>query len=373
MKNKTLAFGTNLKTLRKKAGYTRSALAEIISYSEKSVEKWEQGSSVPPIDTMCKLSELFGVTLDSLVYAPSNEIKYLLAIDGGGFHTKFLLTDLNKKEISRLCLEPSNPVDIGMENAQKILENGIRQVCHGVNLREVSAFAGLAGGIVGDNKENFRDFFAKFNFGLCDNDSDIESILELALKGGDGVAVIMGSGICAFAQKNGLRHRIGGWGHHIDRCGSGYSIGAEAMYSAFKYIDGRDGSSVLKELIEKKLGKSLSDSIADIQNGGKVFITTFAPLVFEACSMGDKYALEIIDTNIKEVAKMIDVGLKAISVKHSKVVFLGTLGKRKDILMPIFRKYSDNDVNITFNTGLSVDGALMMADKRRREQSGGQK
>ncbi len=370
MKNKTVAFGANLKMLRKKAGYTRVTLAEIISYSEKSIEKWESGGSVPPVETLCRLSELFGVTLDALVYAPDTKIKYLLAIDGGGTNTEFILTDLNKKEIASLSLGSSNAADVGMENAQRVLENGIRQVCRGINLREVSVFAGLSGSTAGDNKEKIREFLSKFNFGLCDNDSDTESILELALQGGDGVAVIMGVDISAFAQKDGKRHRIGGWGTPVDRLGSGYSISLDAIYSALKYIDGREGSAVLKELIEKKLGRGLEKAVSDILSGGKAYIALLAPLVFEAYDMGDKYAIDIIDKNIKEVAEMITVGLENISAPNSKVVFLGSLGKRKDILMPVFRKHIGEDVNITFNNRLSADGALMLADKLRLQKEG---
>ena len=368
MKNKTIAFGANLKALRKKADYTRAELAEIIAYSEKSIEKWEHSGSVPPVETLCKLSELFGITLDALVYAPTMEIKYLLAIDGGGTKTEFLLTDINKNEIARVSLGASNAVDIGMKNTQKVLESGIREVCRGINLREVSAFVGLAGGMTGDNKEKIREFLSEFNFGLCDNGSDTESVLELALKGGDGVAVIMGTGIVAFAQKDGVRHRIGGWGYHIDKGGCGYNIASEAMYSALKYIDGREGSSVLRELIEEKLGKSLPDSIADIHNGGKAYIASFAPLVFDAYSRGDKYAIDIIDVNVKEVSEMIAVGLKTISDKDSPVVILGGLGRRQDILMPVLHKYLGDDVNIIFSNEPVVNGAIMLAEKRRSEQ-----
>ena len=91
--------------------------------------------------------------------------------------------DIDKNEISRAVVGPSNPNDIGMENVKAILEQGIHKVCSGINLREVSVFAGLAGGITGDNKEVINNFLSSFNFGAYSNGSDTDSVLEMAKEG----------------------------------------------------------------------------------------------------------------------------------------------------------------------------------------------
>ena len=75
MKDKNISFGLNLKALRKKHGYTRAKLAKMIDFSEKSIEKWEYNNALPSMETVCKLSELFGITIDSLVYNQKTEIK----------------------------------------------------------------------------------------------------------------------------------------------------------------------------------------------------------------------------------------------------------------------------------------------------------
>lgn len=367
MKEHIAEFGHNLKDLRKKAGYTRVKLAEMLSYSDKSIEKWESGKGVPPLEVVCRIAEIFGVTVDSLVYAQKTEIRYLLAIDGGGTKTEFLLTDANRKELARKILGPSNAVDIGIDKTFEILSQGIREVCRGISLREVSVFAGLAGGITGNNKQKIKDFLSGFNFGAYANGSDTENVLEIALHGGDGVAVIMGTGIIAFAQTDGERHRVGGWGYHIDKGGSGYNIASDAMYSALKYIDGREGSPILKELIEEKLGKSLPDSISDIHSGGKAYIASFAPLIFEAYDRGDKYASEIIDRNIMEVAGIINACLTHLPKGRGKVVICGGLGKRGDILSKFLYKYIPDNAEVQFSSEPVVNGALMLADKMKAE------
>ena len=57
----------NLIRFRKEAGYTQAELAEKISYSDKSVSKWESGNGVPDVYTLMQLAHLYGVTLDDFV------------------------------------------------------------------------------------------------------------------------------------------------------------------------------------------------------------------------------------------------------------------------------------------------------------------
>ena len=365
MKENKIEFGSNLKKIRKKAGISRVKLAEMISYSEKAIEKWETGSSVPPVTTICKLAELFEISVDALLYAPKTEVKYLLGIDGGGTKTEFLLTDSDKKEIARVKLGPSNPVDIGIENTKKILERGIRQVCEGINLREVSVFAGLAGGITGDNKEQIKAFLSQFNFAFYDNGSDTENALSMALKGEDGVAVIMGTGIIAFSQVGSTKHRIGGWGYHIDQGGSGYNFGSDALDSALKSIDGRGGSKLIKDLMEQHLAEPLPKAIADIYQGGKAYVASFAPFVFAAFNQGDKEAERIIDKNVKEFAQIITAGKKFLGDENGKVVICGGLCNYEKELMPFFKKYLGENHHITFSNESLVDEAIMLAEKQK--------
>ena len=57
----------NLSELRRKNKLTQSELAEILNYSDKAVSKWEQGSSLPGIEILYKLSKLYNVSLDYIV------------------------------------------------------------------------------------------------------------------------------------------------------------------------------------------------------------------------------------------------------------------------------------------------------------------
>ncbi len=57
----------NLKLYRTQSGLTQEQLAEKIGVSRQAVAKWEKGETLPDIDNIISLADLYGVTIDSLV------------------------------------------------------------------------------------------------------------------------------------------------------------------------------------------------------------------------------------------------------------------------------------------------------------------
>ena len=62
-----MTFGERICRLRMARGLSQEELAAELQVSRQSVSKWETGSSVPELDKLLRLSEVFGVTLDELV------------------------------------------------------------------------------------------------------------------------------------------------------------------------------------------------------------------------------------------------------------------------------------------------------------------
>ncbi len=290
-----------------------------------------------------------------------NRIKYLLGIDGGGTKTEFLLTELNGNELNRIILGTSNPVNIGTEKSKEILRQGITRICEGLNFDEISVFAGISGSGSVDLKEEIREFLNTFGFGACANASDTESVLNAALKGENGVAVIMGTGIVAFSQADGKLHRVGGCGYMIDKGGSGFHLGADVLGCAFSCLDGRGGSSLMLELAESRLGSSLENSLSKIYSGGAAYVASFAPIAFEAYQKGDLYAEKIIDRNAREAAQLIEAARKFLNNKDEKTVICGGLCKQKDILRPFILKYIKDKHTLTFSDEPAINGAIALA------------
>lgn len=53
--------------LRKRMGWSQEELAEQLGVSRQSVSKWESGASVPELERIIQLSDLFGLSADELI------------------------------------------------------------------------------------------------------------------------------------------------------------------------------------------------------------------------------------------------------------------------------------------------------------------
>mgnify|MGYP002639812456 CR=1 FL=1 len=60
-------FSENLRVLREKNGMTQEQLAEKMEVSRQTVSKWESQTSLPEMEKMIALTELFGCTMDGLL------------------------------------------------------------------------------------------------------------------------------------------------------------------------------------------------------------------------------------------------------------------------------------------------------------------
>ena len=71
-----MTLGENIVRLRTQKNWSQGDLADALDISRQSVSKWETDASVPELEKLLKLSELFGVTLDEFVRgedAPQSE------------------------------------------------------------------------------------------------------------------------------------------------------------------------------------------------------------------------------------------------------------------------------------------------------------
>ncbi len=71
-----LKIGQYLSELRKFYKITQDELANHLSVSRQAVSRWETGTSVPSIEILLKLSELYGVTINEILEADITNIKY---------------------------------------------------------------------------------------------------------------------------------------------------------------------------------------------------------------------------------------------------------------------------------------------------------
>ena len=74
-KNIREIIAKNLANLRKNKKMTQSELAEKFGYSDKAVSKWENGDTLPDVETLYKLCQFYNISLDFLINEESFENK----------------------------------------------------------------------------------------------------------------------------------------------------------------------------------------------------------------------------------------------------------------------------------------------------------
>jgi len=60
-------IASNIVELRKQNKLTQAELASKLHYTDKAVSKWERGESIPEIETLKQIADLFNVTVDFLL------------------------------------------------------------------------------------------------------------------------------------------------------------------------------------------------------------------------------------------------------------------------------------------------------------------
>lgn len=75
MENIRDIVSTNIITLRKQKQLTQIDLAKKINYSDKAVSRWENGEVVPDVETLQKISQVFGVPVSYMLEKHESEEK----------------------------------------------------------------------------------------------------------------------------------------------------------------------------------------------------------------------------------------------------------------------------------------------------------
>ena len=351
----------NIRRLRLETGLRQRELAEKLFVSTQSVSKWEKGLSVPDLDNLCALSEIFGVSMDVLLGRPRQEEELFIGVDGGATKTEFVLFDLNGHIHQRLVLSGSNPNVCGMNQCRETLCSGID---HFLAEHKVAAiYCGLAGFLSGSNDQQILSFlhtaYPEVKLGC---NGDIINVAASAHLEDNCVTAICGTGSIVCAVKDRTIRRIGGWGYLFDHKGSGYDIGRDAFAAALAQRDGIGVPTLITDRIEKRLGSTVWDGINFIYSRGTSYIASFAGVVFEAFEAGDAVAQEILESNFEELARKVKFAMKLNPNAHSLVIAGGVLHYRERVLA-MLRRYLGDEIEIIVPDLPQIYGACVLARK----------
>ena len=365
------AFSINVRRLRKKLNITQKSLADNIGYSEKTVSKWETEGSVPSIEALFRVANIFRVSILELFRC--DEAIYYLGIDGGGTKTEFALSDSNGKIVCRLFMDGCNPNTVGIENAKRIIEDGVVQVCKDVPLSSVVVYAGIAGCASESYADEIKIMLEKMSFAACDVGSDNNNIVAAGLGDNEGITMILGTGICAYVVKKEETKRIAGWGYLFDNGGSSFHIGRDAINAYFSAYDGSGEETTLVQRIKETFSYSNSEFLKYLYNGGNKLVSSYAMYVFEEAEKGDRVSIAILKKHIAEIARLVRAALSQFSTNNEKIpIILGGGLTNQKLLLPYLTDELGNDIkkcNIQVLDVPPVNGALELAKALWRKRS----
>jgi transcriptional regulator with XRE-family HTH domain len=86
-------IASNIIQLRKQNKLTQAELAQKLNYSDKAISKWERGESIPDVEILKQISDMFGVTVD-----------YLLTENAEQHKGKFTISKENKSNQLTIAL-----------------------------------------------------------------------------------------------------------------------------------------------------------------------------------------------------------------------------------------------------------------------------
>lgn len=197
------------------------------------------------------------------------------------------------------------------------------------------------------------------------------NIITAGLGDGDGVSLILGTGICAWAKRGGDIKRIAGWGYLIDDGGSAYNIGRDALVAYYRAYDGSGEPTLLTEYIDQS-EQSPEQLLGDIYAGGKKVIAGYSQLVFRAADAGDRVSEAILERNFSFAARIIETAAKDFdSSKRLKVVLAGGLTEQPTLmprLRAVLRDADNYDLHILDCEPVlgALSCAMKLRDRRKK-------
>lgn len=353
-----IELSRRLKQCRTARGLSQAQLAEKLNLTPQTISKWERGLSLPDLYNLSAICSVLGVSVGFLLdklFSAHNE--YMIAIDGGGTKTEFVLFTEEGQVIAKQRLGATNPNVCGIEKACKTLKEGI-DILLGEYGQINFIYAGIAGAYSGKNKEHLTNYLKKqyplYNVRV---ESDVMNVVGLSQEGGKCTACIVGTGSCVYGYDGKQLYRTGGWGYLFDQAGSGYYIGRELIAQTFASCDGLQPESIATKMVIDKLGGKPINCIENLYGLGSDYIASFAPIAFKAMQDGDKVAEKIIKDSARRIAQLINFVQSKYSVGN-RVIMSGSICQNQKPFQRLVSEYLGGNVIIEYPNVPQILGAM---------------
>ena len=350
----------NLKKYRLGKNITQQALAEQLGVSPQSVSKWECAQAVPELDKLCALGELLEVSLEMLLKNHPVYGRVLVGVDGGSTKTEFILFREDGTLLKRTVLPGANPNLHGLENSLSIFQQGLDSLLE-TGMELAGLYIGCAGFLSGGYGEKARQTLQKtYPKARIGCSSDVMNIIACGSDSRRCIAAICGTGSVIYANAGRQIHRLGGASYLLDKQGSGFDIGRDALRTALLERDGVGEKSLITPMVEEKLGSTVWDGIHEIYKEGPAYIASFAPIVFTAYDMGDRVAEKILREHAAYLADMIQAAAKMYDCGKA-VVLSGSIFAKAPVFLRMLKEQVTINLQFEVPSVPPVYGACALA------------
>lgn len=237
----------------------------------------------------------------------------VLGVDGGGTKTDAIVVTPTGRVLARAVGGPSNYQDVGRHAAETEWSELVATVSDIADIGNDTFVAATAWGLSGCDRPRderiLEAVLAKVDpapDGARDLVNDTFLVLSAGTPHGAGVAVVSGTGSnCVGIGFGGKRTRIGGLAYEFGDDGSANDIGREGLRAAFRGEDGRGPRTLLTEMLRDRYSLDRLDDLVDAfiaDADERATPGLVAPLVFDAATMGDPVAIEILEHAGRELA-----------------------------------------------------------------------
>lgn len=188
---------------------------------------------------------------------------------------------------------------------------------------------------------------------------DTDSALAAAWGSGDGFLVIAGTGSNVVGRLAGKKYSVGGHGHLLGDCGSGYDVAARALRAVYRERD-RTGTAprLAAGLLAHAGAADLDRLLREVYKPhGKEWLAGFAPAVLRAARRGDRLARQVVQEAVGELVTRLAGLARRLHVQSPRVALTGGLFEN-EFYLGEFRKALHEKLRSAKAAVLSIPGEI---------------
>ncbi|MDH4294459.1 MAG: hypothetical protein OEV84_10265 [Betaproteobacteria bacterium] len=309
-----------------------------------------------------------------------NKRVLILGVDGGGSKTAARIAVVDSDGELRVLGEghggPSNARAVGQAHAEINLNVAVDAAHNmaGTAGEEIEyAVLGLAGSSLPDIRsfiENWAERRALAN--TVDIVHDADPVLAVGAPGGNGIALIVGTGSAAIGcSSDGRRLVTGGWGHWFGDVGSGYDLGRRALAAVADAVDGVGPKTLLVERILQRLNTdNPREMLLQLGRSADMSreIASIAPILLSAAEDGDEVASAIVTSAATGTAQLVRATIDNLGLEpDAPLAIAGGIvcsnAMYRETLLEKLRAQGITPASVTV-VQEPVEGCLLMARNR---------